>query len=140
MNRVKKAEDFSKEVRKLKKKQYGDAFKRVYFRRPRTLRQGKKPLYPRLSQHHLSKTDHYSILRYPLNTESSQKCVERHNTLVFIVAVGANKYQIRDAIEKMYKVKVSEVRTLVTPRGQKKAFVKLDKKNSAVEIIDKMGL
>ena len=140
MSQVRKAQDFSKEVRKLKKKQYGDAFKRVYFRRPRTLRLGKKPMYPKLAQHHLSKTDHYSILRYPLNTESSQKYVERFNTLVFIVDVASNKYQIKDAIEKMYKAKVDAVRTLVTSKGLKKAFIKLAKGSSAVEIIDKMGL
>ena len=140
MSQIRKAEDFSMKVQKLKKKQYGDAFKRVYFRRPRTLRQGKKPAYPRHAQHRLSKTDHFSILRYPLNTEVSQKYVEKYNTLVFIVDVKSNKHQIRDAIEKMYKVKVIAVRTLVTAEGQKKAFIKLDKKNEAVEIVDKMGL
>merc|ERR1712087_1043959 len=41
--------------------------------------------------------DQFSIVRFPLTTESAMKKIEDNNTLVFIVDPKANKYQIKAA-------------------------------------------
>ena len=50
------------------------------------------------------------IIRRPLLTEKSTTLKEDHNVLAFEVAVGANKIEIKRAVEEQFKVKVSEVR------------------------------
>lgn len=41
------------------------------------------------------------------------KKVEENNTLVFIVALTANKKQIKDAVKKLYDIKAEKVNTLI---------------------------
>ncbi len=53
----------------------------------------------------------YEVLRRPLVTEKGVDAKENNRTLVFEVAPGANKTQVKAAVEKMFKVKVEEVRT-----------------------------
>jgi len=53
---------------------------------------------------------HEIILR-PLVTEKGVDKKEKERTLCFEVAPGANKTQVKAAVEKLFKVKVSEVRT-----------------------------
>lgn len=52
-----------------------------------------------------------SLLRSPLITERSADMKEKFNQYVFKVDPAANKIQIREAIEKMFKVQVEKVRT-----------------------------
>lgn len=84
--------------------------------------------------------DPAKIIVRPLVTEKTVFLVEKYNTLTFIVDVRANKKQVKDAIEKLYGVKVVKVNTLVTPRGEKKAYVKLSKDYNAVDIAAKIGM
>ena len=53
------------------------------------------------------------VLRRPLVTEKSLTRAERAHTYTFEVAPGANKVQIRDAVQKVFKVTVTGVRTQV---------------------------
>ncbi len=55
--------------------------------------------------------DPYSVLRKPLVTEKSM-AGQQKSTYTFAVAVEANKTDVRRAVEKVYNVKVDEVRTL----------------------------
>ena len=58
------------------------------------------------------KTDElYSIVIRPLVTEKGTHQNRTRNTCTFQVAARANKAQIKQAIEKIYDVKVVEVRT-----------------------------
>lgn len=57
----------------------------------------------------------------PLITEKSTTGLGSDNTYAFEVTVGANKHQIRTAIERFYGVQVVAVRTLVV-RGKIKRF------------------
>ena len=82
----------------------------------------------------------YSIIKYPLSTESAIKTVEDHNTLVFIVDNKANKHQIRNACQELYQIKAKRVNTLNRPDGRKKAYVVLDKENDALEVANKIGI
>ena len=67
------------------------------------------------------------------------KEIESHNTLVFICDVRANKMQIKNAINKLYDVKVQNINTLIRPDGQKKAYVRLSQDTDAMEIANKIG-
>jgi large subunit ribosomal protein L23 len=79
----------------------------------------------------------YNILKKPLLTEKSSSYND-FDTYVFEVENTATKTQIRQAVEKVFDVKVTDVRTLNyrtrwlkkqarfgPPKYKKKAFVKL---------------
>jgi large subunit ribosomal protein L23 len=81
---------------------------------------------------------HYQVIRRPLITEKGMTKKEEENTICFEVHTDANKLQIRAAVEKLFKVKVDDVRTVTTAgklrrRGRfqgyrsdwKKAYVRL---------------
>ncbi len=57
------------------------------------------------------KNDIYNVLVRPLVTEKGTHQSQALNAYAFEVNAGANKAQIRQAIEKIYNVKVMEVRT-----------------------------
>lgn len=52
------------------------------------------------------------ILIKPLITEKLTASAEKTNSYGFVVAKGANKVEIKKAVEATYNVKVREVRTL----------------------------
>ncbi len=52
------------------------------------------------------------IIKRPLITEKSSAQKELLNTYVFEVNPKSNKYQIREALESMFKVDVVDLRTL----------------------------
>eukprot|EP01132_Coremiostelium_polycephalum_P005067 gene5067-6306_t len=111
----------------------------IVFRRPKTLELPKKPAYPRRSVKKVSKMDQFRILKAPLTTEAATKRIEKNNTITFMVDMFANKRQIEQAVNKMYEVKVKRVNTLITPRGEKKAFVKLAPEFEAADVANKIG-
>lgn len=51
------------------------------------------------------------VLVRPLMTEKSMRLKESHNTVTFEVRPDANKIEIRTAVETVFNVKVSDVRT-----------------------------
>ena len=53
----------------------------------------------------------YDVIRRPLVTEKGVAKKDDERTLCFEVAPGANKTQVKSAVEKLFKVKVEEVRT-----------------------------
>ena len=55
--------------------------------------------------------DPRSVLLKPLMTEKSMQQKEELNAISFRVAVDANKVEIRQAVEKVFNVKVADVRT-----------------------------
>ena len=80
----------------------------------------------------------YQIIRRPVITEKGLGVKESESTLVFEVASRATKTEIKEAVQSIFKVKVSSVRTANYPgkerrRGRfagygpdwKKAFVRL---------------
>ncbi len=54
----------------------------------------------------------HQIIRRPLVTEKSTQQKEAHNQYVFEVQREANKIEIQKAVERLFKVKVTKVRTL----------------------------
>jgi large subunit ribosomal protein L23 len=80
----------------------------------------------------------HEIIQKPLVTEKGVTAKDEHRTLCFAVHGDANKTQVKTAVEKLFKVKVAEVRTAnfegkMRRRGRfagyrsdwKKAYVKL---------------
>ena len=82
----------------------------------------------------------YKIIKKPLITEKTFDLIEKENKLVFIVNRKANKNQIKKAIERLHNVKVMKVNTMITTKGEKKAFVKLHPEYSAQDIAIDLGI
>ncbi|MFX1500748.1 MAG: 50S ribosomal protein L23 [Promethearchaeota archaeon] len=82
----------------------------------------------------------YKIIKKPLITEKTFDLIEKENKLVFIVDRRANKNQIKRVFEKLHNVKVIKVNTLITPMGEKKAFIKLHPEFSAQDIAIDLGI
>ena len=89
------------------------------------------------------------IIRRPLVTEKSTILREAGNVIAFEVDGNANKIQVKNAIEELFKVKVEEVR-LFNVRGKmkrmgrfvgkrrdwRKAYVRLKEGEKAPEFIE----
>ncbi|MDJ0272002.1 MAG: 50S ribosomal protein L23 [Candidatus Caldarchaeum sp.] len=73
-------------------------------------------------------------------TQDTVSLIESENKLVFIVDLKADKHMIKNAVEQLYNVKVDKVNTLITSRGEKKAFVKLKPEYKASELAVKLGI
>jgi large subunit ribosomal protein L23 len=63
---------------------------------------------------------HYDVILSPVITEKATNASE-HNKVIFKVAMDATKPQIKDAVEKLFDVKVKSVNTL-RRRGKWKLF------------------
>jgi large subunit ribosomal protein L23 len=82
----------------------------------------------------------YDIIKNIIVTTKSASLNEKFSKLTFHVHRDANKIMIKDAIEKIWNVKVDKVHT-VTIKGKQKAFgrrsfVSSDKKKAIVTLRD----
>lgn len=75
-------------------------------------------------------------LKYPITTEKAIGMIEKENKILFVVEKNATKREIKEELEKTYGVKVAKVTTLVTPEGEKRAYIRI-KEGSADEIAAK---
>lgn len=93
----------------------------------------------------------YQIIRRPIITEKGLGVKETQHTVVFEVAPAASKTQIKEAVQKIFKVKVDTVRTSnfhgkFRRRGRaegyrrdwKKAYVKLAAGEKMIEYADNL--
>lgn len=93
----------------------------------------------------------YNVIRRPLITEKGIGVKETQNTLVFEVAEKATKTEVKQAVETLFKVKVSAVRTATVEgkerrRGRfagyrpdwKKAYVRLKTGEKMPEYLDSL--
>ena len=91
-------------------------------------------------------SNYRDIIKAPIITEKSADLAQNNNTYTFSVDVNANKTQIKQAIEKIFNVKVLSVNTVnVKPKKRrvgrytgktnrvKKAIVKLQE-GSSIEL------
>ncbi len=84
--------------------------------------------------------DPFKIIVRLVSTEKAHQLRLKNNVLTFIVDRRATKRDIREAVEKLYNVKVLKVNTLITPRGEKKAYVKLAPEYDAEDIAARIGV
>ncbi|HMK56198.1 MAG TPA: 50S ribosomal protein L23 [Dissulfurispiraceae bacterium] len=80
----------------------------------------------------------YDVIKKPLFTEKGMDIKERENKILVQVDPGANKHEIKQAMEEIFKVKVEKVAT-ISIRGKKKRYGKYlgrrsDKKKAVVTL------
>ncbi len=80
------------------------------------------------------------ILIEPIKTEKAIGKIEFDNKITFRVDVHATKHQVKDAIEKTFKVKVHSVKTHITLGGEKRAIVRLAEGHKAEDISTKLKM
>ncbi|HDD66039.1 MAG TPA: 50S ribosomal protein L23 [Nitrososphaeria archaeon] len=80
------------------------------------------------------------IIKRVVITQDAVSLIEKENKLTFIVDVEATKGDVKRAVEELYGVKVERVNTLITPRGEKKAYVKLKPEYSAADLAVELGI
>ena len=85
------------------------------------------------------KVNHYDVVLAPHITEKSTMLSE-HNAIVFKVASGASKPEIKEAVEALFNVKVTGVNTIVTKgkskRWKGKPYQRSDMKKAIVTLKD----
>jgi large subunit ribosomal protein L23 len=93
--------------------------------------------------------DPYQIIKRPVITEKSTLRKDLYREICFEVAMGANKIEIKQAAEQLFKIKVDKVR-VVKKKGKqrrvgrnqgytkdwKKAYVKLKEGEKMVEYFE----
>ncbi len=79
------------------------------------------------------------VIKYLLNTEKSIKLMQDNNIITAIVEDNANKNQIKEFAEREWNVKVEKVR-IVNVKGKKKAYIKINKEEKAVNIANRYGI
>ena len=82
----------------------------------------------------------HEVIKFPMMTERSVNMIENENKLVFIVDRRANKHDIIAAIQKLYEVEAEAVNTLITRKGDKKAFIKLKDEYDASDVAIRLGI
>ena len=93
----------------------------------------------------------YEIIKKPIVTEKGVAKKDAERTLCFEVAANANKTEIRNAVQTLFKVKVDTVRTSTTAgklrrRGKfsgyrsdwKKAYIKLKPGEKMIEYAENL--
>ena len=80
------------------------------------------------------------IFKHPVVTEKTVSIIETENKLVFIVDRRVSKQDVKRAFEKLYNVKVEKVNILITPKGEKKAIIKLKPEYKASDIAIRLGI
>lgn len=70
------------------------------------------------------------VLRRPIITERASTLTERFNQVAFEVDRAANKHQIRSAVESIYGVSVSKVRTMIVPGKLKRRGQSIGKRSN----------
>jgi large subunit ribosomal protein L23 len=91
----------------------------------------------------------YQVIKRPIITEKGLGVKETHHTVVFEVASDATKTEIKEAVQRVFKVKVDHVRTAnfhgkFRRRGRaegfrsdwKKAYVRLAEGEKMIEYAD----
>ncbi|MCX8208861.1 MAG: 50S ribosomal protein L23 [Sulfolobales archaeon] len=80
------------------------------------------------------------MIKAAVSSEKAITYMEKFNTITFIVDIKATKKDVEKAVEELFGVKVARVRTLVTPKGEKKAYVRLTEEYKASDVATKLGI
>jgi large subunit ribosomal protein L23 len=67
----------------------------------------------------------YDIIRGPVLTEKASKIINKLNKVVLKVHQKANKPMIKEALEKLFNVKVENVR-VINRKGKKRSFKRIE--------------
>ena len=81
-----------------------------------------------------------TIINHPLVTEKAMNEMDFDNKLQFVVDIDAAKPDVATAVSERYDVTVVSVNTQVTPKGKKKATVRLSDDDEAQEVASRIGV
>ncbi|HDQ59636.1 MAG TPA: 50S ribosomal protein L23 [Candidatus Woesearchaeota archaeon] len=79
-------------------------------------------------------------LKYPIATEKAVRLIESDNVITFVVGVKSSKQMIKSELEKKFKVKVDSIKTVMSMKGKKKAYIRLKPEFPAIDIATQLGL
>lgn len=82
-------------------------------------------------------SNYRDVIKAPIITEKSSD-LAKNNTIVFSVDVNANKTQIKQAIEKIFNVKVEKVNTINVKPKKKRVGRYVGKTNKVKKAIVKL--
>ncbi|MDD3977022.1 50S ribosomal protein L23 [Methanomicrobium antiquum] len=80
------------------------------------------------------------IIKYPYVSEKASRDLEFDGKLQFIIDLKASKEQVAKELERMFDKKVSNVQTLLTMKGKKKAIVTFEDEKAGEEILSRLGV
>jgi large subunit ribosomal protein L23 len=80
------------------------------------------------------------VIRFPLLSEDAVTLLEAENKITFVVNIKSDKHDIKRAVQELYEVRVENVNTMITPEGEKKAFVKLTPEFKAADLAVRLGI
>jgi len=75
----------------------------------------------------------------PVTSEKAVKLIDLDNTVMFETERKTRKKEIKEEVEKIFSVKVDKVRTFIR-NNKKYSYVKLSKKNPAIDVATKLGM
>ena len=81
-----------------------------------------------------------SVIEHPIVTEKAMDEMDFGNKLQVLVDLDATKSEVREEVQDRYEVTVEKVNTQVTPKGTKKATVRLSEADDAQEIASRIGV
>ena len=80
------------------------------------------------------------VLKYPIATEKAVRAIESDNIITFVVDKKSSKGSIKNELENKFKVKVEKIRIMISPRGKKKAYIRLKSDFPAIDVATQLGL
>jgi large subunit ribosomal protein L23 len=83
-------------------------------------------------------TNYRNVIKSPIITEKSAGLAQTQNTITFSVDVNANKTQVKQAIEKVFDVKVEKVNIINVKPKRKRVGRYLGKTNKVKKAIVKL--
>ena len=84
-------------------------------------------------------SNYRDIIKAPIITEKSADLAQNYNTITFSVATDANKVQIKQAVEKIFNVKVESVNTVNVKPKKKRVGRYVGKTNKVKKAIVKLS-
>ena len=84
-------------------------------------------------------SNYRDVIKAPIITEKSSDLAQNNNTIVFSVDVKANKTQIKQAVEKIFNVKVEKVNTVNVKPKKKRVGRYVGKTNRVKKAIVKLS-
>merc|ERR1711975_79645 len=118
-------------------------YKKPRFFRPKTKSLARTPKLMRSIRKTVGQygnDDPHKLILYPVTSDKNVQRMENENTLTFIVALHANKAQIKKVFESLLSVKVRSVNTMIRPDGNKKAYIRLTANHDSSKVASKIGI
>lgn len=75
----------------------------------------------------------------PITSEKAVRIIELNNTITIEADRRKRKEDIKNEFEEMFKVKVDSINTKIH-KNKKVAYLRLNKKNPAIDIATKLGM